>query len=99
MGAGPQFAELEPMRRNLAASADLCVAPSVWQEEVCLEALEGMTSGRAVLASIVGAIPEIIQPGVNGILVPPGDEKALAEVIRILLLDPARASWLGQAAR
>jgi len=46
----------------------------------------------------VGGIPELIEDGVRGFLVPPGDEVALAEKIRWVLGKPDRAQAMGQAA-
>src|SRR5256885_13194192 len=61
--------------------------------------LETMASGKAVIATSVGGIPDMIEDGVSGLLVPPGDEAALTAAIVALLGDPARRRALGQAAR
>jgi glycosyltransferase involved in cell wall biosynthesis len=61
--------------------------------------LEYMAAGRAVVATAVGAVPELIEDGVHGLLVPPGDDRRLAEAIGRLLGEPALAQRLGQAAR
>jgi glycosyltransferase involved in cell wall biosynthesis len=61
--------------------------------------LEYMASGRAAVATAVGAAPDLIADGVHGLLVPPGDATALAEAIDRLLRDPHLAARLGQAAR
>jgi glycosyltransferase involved in cell wall biosynthesis len=61
--------------------------------------LEALLRARPVVASRVGGIPEMIADGVTGLLVPAGDERALAAALRSLLQDPARARQLGQAAR
>lgn len=79
--------------------ADLCVVPSVWQEAFPLAVLEAMARGKPVIASSVGGIPELIEDGVTGLLVPPMDEEALAEAVHALLADPARGRRLAQAAR
>src|SRR5947208_2452803 len=57
--------------------------------------LEYMAAGRAVVASAVGAMPELIEDGVHGLLVPPGDDAALAAALDRLLRDPALACRLG----
>jgi glycosyltransferase involved in cell wall biosynthesis len=61
--------------------------------------LEYMAAGRAVVATAVGAAPELIADGRHGLLVPPGDAAALAEAIARLLREPELAVQLGQAAR
>lgn len=62
--------------------------------------LEAMQLGRAVVATEVGGIPEMVEDGADGVLVPPEDEAALAAAISDLLDDPARRAALGaEAAR
>ncbi|HXG11935.1 MAG TPA: glycosyltransferase [Gemmataceae bacterium] len=61
--------------------------------------LEYMAAGRAVVATAVGGNLELIEPGVNGLLVPPGDPEELARAIIRLLREPALAARLGAAAR
>ncbi len=61
--------------------------------------LEYMAAGRAVVATAVGAAPDLIVDGVHGLLVPPGDAGALAGALDHLLREPALAARLGQAAR
>ncbi|HEX6203267.1 MAG TPA: glycosyltransferase, partial [Thermoanaerobaculia bacterium] len=56
------------------------------------------TFGRPVVAAAVGALPEAIEDGRTGLLVPPGDVEALAVAVAGLLDDPARARRLGGAA-
>ena len=64
-----------------------------------LVALEAMASGTPVIASRIGGLPEVVEDGETGFLVPPGDETALRERIETLLGDPARAARLGARAR
>jgi glycosyltransferase involved in cell wall biosynthesis len=61
--------------------------------------LEAMAAGRAVVATAVGGNCELIEDGVSGLLVPPGDPAALAGAIARLAGDPALAVRLGAAAR
>ncbi len=61
--------------------------------------LEYMAAGRAIVATRVGAAPELIADGVHGLLVPPGDAGKLAEAIARLLADRELAQRLGEAAR
>ena len=60
--------------------------------------LESLAHGRAVIASAVGGVPEILEHG-GGVLVPPGDPEALADAMRGLLADPAMAARLGAEGR
>lgn len=64
-----------------------------------LAALEAMASGLPVVASRVGGLEELVAEGVTGRLVPSGDPTALAEAMRAILSDPARARSMGAAGR
>jgi hypothetical protein len=55
-----------------------------------------MAVGCPVVATAVGGIPELVQHGVNGLLVPPGDPAALAAAIRTLPTEPARAREMAE---
>ena len=61
--------------------------------------LEYMAAGRPVVATAVGAAPDLIEDGVHGLLVPPGDPGKLAEAMGRLLREPQMARRLGEAAR
>jgi glycosyltransferase involved in cell wall biosynthesis len=80
-------------------AADVVVVPSTWPDPFPTVVLEAMRSGCAVVAASGGGVPEMIEDGVSGILVPPGDAAALAEAISLLLTDPARMSELGERAK
>ena len=73
--------------------------PSVWAEPFGLVVIEAMSGGTPVVASDIGGIPEIIQYGISGLLVSPGDTEALREALSALLADPARRRAMGEAAR
>lgn len=68
--------------------ADTLVLPS-FSEGLPLVLAEAMSQGLVVVASAVGGIPEILENGEAGILVPPGDVKALASAIRQSVTDTA----------
>ncbi len=64
-----------------------------------LAALEAMAAGRPIVATRVGALPELIEEEKNGLLVPRGDAPALADALLRLIRDKALAGRLGRAAR
>ena len=80
------------------ARASLCVVPSHY-ESFGLVALEAMSAGLPVVATRAGGLPEFIQDGTTGLLVPAGDANAMAAAITTLLTDPAKAAAMGAAAR
>jgi glycosyltransferase involved in cell wall biosynthesis len=61
--------------------------------------VEAMATGTPVIGSHVDGIPEIVQEGLTGFLVPPGDEEALAERLRWVLKHPQEAKAMGHRAR
>ena len=68
-------------------------------ESFCLSILEAMCFGCPSVATAVGGIPEVVESGVSGLLVPPGDPGALARSVESLIADPALRAGLGAAAR
>ena len=60
---------------------------------------EAMASGLAVVSTRVSGIPELVDDGVNGLLVQPRDAQALAAAVEQLLADPARRAAFAQAGR
>ena len=78
--------------------AEIVAVPS-FGEGFGMVALEAMERGRAVIASDVGGLPEIVEAGETGLIVPPGDAAALARAIVELGRDPARTARLGAAGR
>ncbi|WNZ24409.1 glycosyltransferase family 4 protein [Leptolyngbya sp. NK1-12] len=75
------------------------VVPSLWEEPFGNVSTEAMMRGTAVIASAVGGQPEIVDAGVTGFLVPPGDIAALSNALRQLLLNRDLAEQMGQAGR
>jgi glycosyltransferase involved in cell wall biosynthesis len=61
--------------------------------------LEAMATGRPVVASRLCGIPDMVEDGVTGFLIPPDDPAALADRIARLLRDPALRQRMGNAAR
>ena len=74
---------------------DMLVLPSL-NEGMGRVLVEAMAAGKPVVASRVGGIPDLVQHGETGYLVPPADEKALADGIKKLLDDPGNAWEMGQ---
>jgi glycosyltransferase involved in cell wall biosynthesis len=88
-------------RRGIASllkASSIVVVPST-KEGMPFSLLEAMSSGKAVLASDIPGINDIIKDGENGLLVPPADPKALAKGLATLRGDPALRDRLGKAAR
>ena len=83
---------------GLYERAALVVVPSLG-EGFGMSALEASERARPVIASAVGGLPEIVEDGRTGRLVPPGDQAALAAAIVELATDRGRADELGRAAR
>lgn len=84
---------------GLLDQADVCVSPSVCCEAGSLTVIEAMQAGCAVVASDNGSQPEYVDDGVTGLLVPPGDDEALARALAGLLDDPGLRNRMGAAAR
>lgn len=82
---------------DLLHAADVFVLPSV-REGFPVSLIEAMACKRAIVATRVGGIPDAIVNGENGILVPPGDARALSDSLVRLLGDGRLAAGLGQAA-
>ncbi len=84
---------------DLVRQAGIFIHPAVWEEAFGFAIAEAMAGGCAVVATNAGGIPELIEDGVTGLLVPPADPAALAAAIRRLLDDPALRARLQAAAR
>jgi glycosyltransferase involved in cell wall biosynthesis/peptidoglycan/xylan/chitin deacetylase (PgdA/CDA1 family) len=85
-------------------AADVLVAPSVptrrgRREGIPVVLMEAMSSGLAVVASDLSGIPELVDDGASGLLVPPGNAHALAAALRALAGDPALRGRLGARGR
>ena len=92
---GPVFG---PDKVELLRGADVAVLPS-YAEGLPYALLEAMAAGIPVLATPVGAIPDVVTEGTHGFLVPPRDSAAIAGAIARLASDRARLSWMSRACR
>jgi glycosyltransferase involved in cell wall biosynthesis len=81
------------------AAASFAVVPSVWPDPCPAVAVEPMALGRPVVASAMGGLTDIVDHDKSGLLVPADDPRALADAMRALLADPARADAMGQVAQ
>jgi len=75
------------------------VVPSLFHEPLGMVVLEAYALAKAVIASRVGGIPEIVEDGRTGLLVRPGDIEELASAMQALLDHPDRAEEMGRQAR
>jgi glycosyltransferase involved in cell wall biosynthesis len=78
------------------SSWQIFIQPSL-EEGLPVAVLEAMAAGLPVIASDVGGIPEVVENGVTGKLVPPADPTALADCLRQMLLQPEATRKLGKA--
>ena len=85
-------------REHMMASCHVIVAPSL-HESFGFIYLQAMARGKPVIGCRVGGVPEVVDDGISGLLIPPDDPEALAEAILRLLADPALRHRLGAAAR
>ncbi len=94
------FPEEVPVDRvaDWYAALDLFIAPQRW-EGFGLTPLEAMACGVPVIATTVGAFPELLAPDTTGTLIPPGDAQQMAEVAAAYLDDPDRLAREGAAGR
>ena len=92
---GPVFGEAKV---QLLGSADIALLPS-YAEGLPYALLEAMAAGLPVLATPVGAIPDVVTDGLHGCLVPPRDPAAIADAIVRMAGDRDRLSWMSRACR
>ncbi len=93
-----RFAGFRSDVENVYGAADVVAVPSTQPDPLPNAALEAAAAGCCVVAADHGGLPEIIDDGVTGRLVTPGDPAALAIALAELRADPAAREWLGAAA-
>lgn len=89
------LADVEPV----LSRADMVIQPTLYREALSLALIEAARHGLPAVASRLGSIPEVVDHGRTGLLVPPGDAEALAEAIGRLAAEPSLRERLGNAAR
>ena len=83
---------------EILSIVDVFVLPSL-REGLGTAILEAMAMGKPIISTRVGGIPEAVQHGINGLLVPPADGPALAAAIRELLAEKEKRLAMGQQSR
>ena len=84
---------------QIYAAMDILVMPAAGSDGSCRAALEAMATARPVVGFPVGALPDTVQDGVSGFIVPEGDVAGLSGRLSELLSDRHRAQAMGLAAR
>jgi phosphatidylinositol alpha-mannosyltransferase len=79
--------------------ADVLCAPSLGGESFGMVLTEAFAAGTPVVASDIAGYRDVVRDGLDGVLTPRGDARALAEALRVLALDPARRAQMALAAR
>jgi glycosyltransferase involved in cell wall biosynthesis len=83
---------------DVMAALDVAVSSSTFEGSP-LAVMEYMESARPIVATRVGGVPDLIEDGVHGLLVEPGDQPALTAAIRRMVSDREAARRMGEAAR
>ncbi len=84
---------------ELLAASDVVALASYPREGLSLAMIEGLRAARPGVVSAVGGLPEVIEEGWNGFVVPPGDPDAFARAFRRLLSEPATREEMGRRSR
>jgi len=85
--------------KYLYSVSNVVVLPSIWQDPCPLVVLEAMSSGTCLVSTAVGGVPEVVEIGINGILVEAENVEGMVNCICDLLARPVIAKQLGAAAR
>lgn len=84
---------------DLVRSAAVVAVPSRWHENQPMAVLEAFACGVPVVATDLGGLPELVEPGVDGAVVAADEPAPLAEALRDIVADPERAYRMGRAGR
>lgn len=94
-----EFTGFRPDVENVLGLAKMAIVPSVIDEAFPRGVLEACASGAPVIATEVGGVAEIIENGINGILVEPKNSEQIAQAIIRLINDPSLAENMAKNAR
>lgn len=89
------FTGLQSEVISFLMAADVVVLPSIEREGLGIALIEAMAVGLPVIGSDLGGIREVIENGLNGLLVPPGDQNALAQAIIWMIEHPEERRAMG----
>lgn len=98
LGAHVEFPGFLEDPRPCMSACDLVLLPS-FKEGLPLSAVEAMAIGRPIVASDAGGLPEVVEDGETGLIVPRGEPQLLTVAINRLLRDPGLRARMGQAGR
>jgi glycosyltransferase involved in cell wall biosynthesis len=90
----PHVAVMQAWRR-----ARFGLIPSIWSDPCPTVAMEAMSTGRALIASRIGGLTDLVIDGETGLLVAPGDTRELAQAMQRLIADPELCQRMGEAGR
>jgi len=99
LGARPEGEVARRMKETTLFVLPSIVEPNGKMEGMPNALIEAMAGGAPVISTTTAGIPELIEHGVTGLLVPPEDAQALAAAMRELLTDPERARAMGTKGR
>jgi glycosyltransferase involved in cell wall biosynthesis len=85
--------------RGLIRNSIATVLPAEWYEPFGLAVLESFAQERPVIASRIGALPELVEHGVDGLLIEPGDDMGLRQAMLALANNHVKAGAMGRAGR
>lgn len=89
----------QPSGLEVVVACDVVCVPTLTPDPLPRTVMEAMAAGRPVVGSASGGIPEMVEEGLTGHVVPPGDEEALTAALVRLARDAARRAAMGAQAR
>lgn len=89
----------QPRGEEVIAACDLVCVPTLTPDPLPRVVMEAMAAGRPVVGSAAGGIPEMVDDGLTGLLVPPGDREAFTAALQRLASGAERCAAMGSEAR